>query len=438
MNTKRNKYVGILLVISINLGLLIAFSWLWSAYAYPSATFTVSTTADTHDLNLGDGLCADSSGNCSLRAAIEEANTLAGADTIGLPAGTYLLSAGELWINDSLSLNGEAMATTVVDAQYMSRVFNIDNLNDNSLIDVNLSNITVQHGAWTQYGEEGGGGIRTSENLLIESSKIHQNLSYEVGGGLRARGSGSIVISNSQINSNEAHSGGGIVNGALKMTIVNCVLTDNSSISGGGIENGSHLTIINSTVGTNTSMDGGGIFNMSTMTITDSTIENNMSTDTGGGISNYYGNMIVANSIIQNNVSTREGGGIYNVEVASVQMLSSIIRDNIADYRGGGIYNEMSSSVHLENSEISGNRSKDGGGVYNDRSTMTINSSRIYSNTADTGAGAGIFNIDLEPPLESSNYILITSSLIDSNTTTDGLYPNGGGGIYIELTETFH
>src|SRR5580692_7616384 len=44
------------------------------AAATPAHTFTVNTTNDTHDATPGDGICADSSGQCSLRAAIEEAN----------------------------------------------------------------------------------------------------------------------------------------------------------------------------------------------------------------------------------------------------------------------------------------------------------------------------------------------------------------------------
>ncbi|MGC8856466.1 MAG: CSLREA domain-containing protein [Anaerolineae bacterium] len=56
------------------------------AYA---ASFTVNTTADTVDANPGNGSCAGSSGNCSLRAAIMETNALAGADTIFIPTGTY-------------------------------------------------------------------------------------------------------------------------------------------------------------------------------------------------------------------------------------------------------------------------------------------------------------------------------------------------------------
>lgn len=51
----------------------------------PGVTFTVNSDADdnmAHDKNPGDGLCLSWSDECTLRAAIEEANDLAGADTI--------------------------------------------------------------------------------------------------------------------------------------------------------------------------------------------------------------------------------------------------------------------------------------------------------------------------------------------------------------------
>ncbi|MGA9421363.1 MAG: hypothetical protein WBW61_03315 [Rhodanobacteraceae bacterium] len=50
-----------------------------------AATFTVDglfDDADAHDAAPGDGICADNFGTCTLRAAIEESNALAGADQI--------------------------------------------------------------------------------------------------------------------------------------------------------------------------------------------------------------------------------------------------------------------------------------------------------------------------------------------------------------------
>jgi CSLREA domain-containing protein len=53
-----------------------------------AAVFQVNSSADTHDALPGDGVCADTSGGigfCTLRAAVEEANALAGPDTIHIP-----------------------------------------------------------------------------------------------------------------------------------------------------------------------------------------------------------------------------------------------------------------------------------------------------------------------------------------------------------------
>lgn len=48
----------------------------------PSAIFTVDSTGDGGDSNTADVVCNDGSGNCTLRAAIEQANASAGTDTI--------------------------------------------------------------------------------------------------------------------------------------------------------------------------------------------------------------------------------------------------------------------------------------------------------------------------------------------------------------------
>ena len=48
----------------------------------PDRTFTVDSTADTADANLGNGVCADSLARCTLRAAIAEANRWPGDNRI--------------------------------------------------------------------------------------------------------------------------------------------------------------------------------------------------------------------------------------------------------------------------------------------------------------------------------------------------------------------
>jgi CSLREA domain-containing protein len=54
-----------------------------------AAGLTVNSTTDAVDMTPGDGSCATSTGVCTLRAAIMEANAQGGAHTVTLPTGTY-------------------------------------------------------------------------------------------------------------------------------------------------------------------------------------------------------------------------------------------------------------------------------------------------------------------------------------------------------------
>jgi hypothetical protein len=55
----------------------------------PSATFVVDNNAiDSADAVPGNGVCLSTSGGCTFRAAIQEANALPGADTITFSLGT--------------------------------------------------------------------------------------------------------------------------------------------------------------------------------------------------------------------------------------------------------------------------------------------------------------------------------------------------------------
>src|SRR3979411_826381 len=89
-----------------------------------AASFTVNTQSDTKDVNPGDGLCADATGRCSLRAAINESNALPGfpPEIFTLPSGTYKLTLGELEILNSLDLNGAGSDSTFIDGNDSSRV----------------------------------------------------------------------------------------------------------------------------------------------------------------------------------------------------------------------------------------------------------------------------------------------------------------------------
>ena len=78
----------------------------------PQAVLVVNTAGDQNDQLPGDGFCNDGAGNCSLRAAIQEANAFAGAQTIdfNLPGScggsSILLNSPLPDITDSVTING--------------------------------------------------------------------------------------------------------------------------------------------------------------------------------------------------------------------------------------------------------------------------------------------------------------------------------------------
>lgn len=53
-----------------------------------AATFTVNSASDAADAAVGNGVCATAEGQCSLRAAIQEANATPGADTVAFAVGS--------------------------------------------------------------------------------------------------------------------------------------------------------------------------------------------------------------------------------------------------------------------------------------------------------------------------------------------------------------
>jgi len=126
-----------------------------AAPSAPSATFTVNSTIDATDANPGNGVCETAPGNgiCTLRAAIQESNTLAGADTINIPTGTFLLTldginednavTGDLDIKDDLTINGVSPQGTILDGNDLDRLFHITG---NSMPTVIIAHLTIQNG----------------------------------------------------------------------------------------------------------------------------------------------------------------------------------------------------------------------------------------------------------------------------------------------------
>jgi CSLREA domain-containing protein len=369
----------------------------------PQSVYAASITVTTID----DELNAD--GDCSLREAIQAANTDtavdacpagSGADTIMVPAGTYLLSIsvfedapeydnqqGDLDIGSDVIIEGDGAATTIIDGASLDRQTGGARVLQIITGQVYVSGVTIRNGF-----DDGGGGIANNGALTLTNSTIADN-SAGIGGGIA--NSGTLAIFDSTISSNSSTGwGGGIHNGGT-LTITGSMIADNHATQfGGAIRNDGTLTISSSTIAGNRAEDGGGgIANLGILTLTNSTVSSNSALLHAGGIQNMDdlggGELTITGSSFTGNIAS-DGGAILNEASSNITIHNSTFEDNRADSIGAGIANW--GGVAIYDSKIKNNSATfRGGGIHNDSlGTLTISDSKIVNNSA--GSGGGIFN----------------------------------------------
>jgi hypothetical protein len=117
-NRRKMKHIRFLNMLVMAL-LVIALVGLPSGHASAGGSLVVTAVNEGNDATPGDGICATASAICTLRAAIQEANAHAGADTIifSLPgSGIHSISitSGPLpAITDTLTLDGTSQPSCV-------------------------------------------------------------------------------------------------------------------------------------------------------------------------------------------------------------------------------------------------------------------------------------------------------------------------------------
>lgn len=289
--------------LSVVLVLLVA-STIVAAPPAAAATLTVNSTADAVDADPGDGTCATAAGACTLRAAVDEANALSGADTIDLPAGTYQLtipntepdvpddnSRGDLDVfGASLTVAGAGAATTAIVAvqgDRGDRIFHV--VGQNGPQHLTLTGVTVRGG---QAGFSGsGGGILVSGNddeLTITDSVVADNADGgAAGGGIALTNGGAFTMTRSVVRDNQGGcSGGGLALTGLSDIVESTISGNTAECGGGGISIGTSqedpeaprvpTTIVNSTISGNRAQQaGGGMQSTSPVFLTHVTIANN-------------------------------------------------------------------------------------------------------------------------------------------------------------------
>ncbi|MHC4880085.1 MAG: choice-of-anchor Q domain-containing protein [Planctomycetota bacterium] len=350
-------------------------------------TFTVDSLLDAVDANPGDGVADDGSGNVTLRAAIQEANALAGDDDIILPAGVIQLSiagtledaaaTGDLDITQDLTITGAGAGVTFIDFNDLDRIFDV-----HAGAMVTVSDVTIREGNVVSSNEDGGG-IRNSGTLTIEDS----------------------------------------------------VLTDLSALGGGAVANTSagSLTIRRSTLSLSSAsgtVGGGGLLNAGTVVVEESTVDSNGSVFNGGGIANLgaAADLTLTDTTVRGNVaptSTRDGGGLYNIN-GTVEIVGSTFSGNRARNGAGFWTGGGASMVTLTNSTLSGNLSAfgRGGGLYVDQDNDLVVAEfvTLTANTAQEGGGAFIAG----GGLTAANSILADNVGLNSAPEISGTFSSLG------------
>jgi CSLREA domain-containing protein len=296
-----------------------------------AAVFTVNSGADTVDASIGDGVCATATGNCTLRAAVQEANATTGVDAITFSANSVTLSSnggsedaaatGDLDITQDATIDGGSGGVTIgADPNFNDRIIHIA-----SSAKATVKNLTITGG-----DQSAGGGIfvRNSAALDLSSSTVQQNV---------ARDSSDY---------GSAYGGGIMNNGTL--TITKSTIYDNYSETTGS-------------VGTSS---GGGLFNAGTATITDSTFDANYTISSptatpstgGGGIHNNSGTLTLTNDTISGNTTYGygKGSGIQNYD--TVRVTNATFYDNNSYFNDGtylpSIHNGWGSNFYVRNTVV--------------------------------------------------------------------------------------
>ena len=389
-----------------------------------AATLTVTTVDD--ELN-GDG-------DCSLREAIQAANTDfpvdactagSGDDTIVVPAGLYVLSIlpdgtpddnwdGDLDVLGDLTISGAGAGSTIINGGGVDRVLHLDPYSAGLIVEV--SGATIQGGSTAG---SGGGIANIKGTLTLNNSTVSGNEASSYGGGIYS--GGTLTLNNSEVSGNTAGSYGGGIYGSG--TFTNSTISGNTaSGNGGGISGCGTITL--STISDNTAgSNGGGVYCSGTLSVIDLTVSGNTAAISGGGIWVSGAATTVHSSTISGNEATSSnGGGIYG----SGTFTNSTISGNTAGSSGGGIY--ASSTLTLHSSTVTDNSAVAGGGIFNPASTATLRYTIIANSVG--AACSGVITSDghnlIEDPTGCTIIGDTTGNIIGQDPDLGPLADNGG------------
>lgn len=399
------------------------------APALASAVYTVTSPADAPDASVGNGSCATSTGTCTVRAAIQEANASTAADTVVVPAGTYtltlapqgdnLIASGDLDITRPLTVQGAGKEATIIDGGPgqvgLDRVLEIHPTAGN----VTIQNLTMREG---NEAEQGGGVHTTSEGTVrFENVAVRNSQAGTFGAGISSQGAGRLDLVGVDLvdNTTEVGEGGGLY---VAFGTVNFqgTIEGNTAATGGGIFNSGEpspegipavVKVANTTIADNTAIAAGGgayVDHEGELTLTDTTVVNNQAVEDGGGVAAISKTAVtVTRGKFESNKAGGEGGGLSTSTERPVNVQGTTFKDNEAgdpvsgDGGGAGMSAGGDGAVTIANATFDGNESIAGGGGLHtgNNGSVTVKDSKFTNNTT-SAEGGGFANTGDRTTLE--------------------------------------
>jgi CSLREA domain-containing protein len=275
-----------------------------------AATITVNTLSDSS--TSGDGLC-------SLREAINNANSASdttgsdctagtGTDTINFSvSGTITLSSTLPSVLNQLSIDGTGQSIIIDVNRYPNQLVTV---NADATLELRTLTVIDMSGYF--------GGLHNDGTLNLKNFTCRNNINVYYGGCVY--NNGSLTINDSIFTNNIIYYAGVIILNYGTASIAGSIFANNASRgeSGGAITNNGTLTVTNSTFFDNSvPSEGGAIVSGGTATVTNSTIYGN-SAGNGGGVYVTGGSFSLVNSIVAGNANSNCAGspvtnGGYNI-----------------------------------------------------------------------------------------------------------------------------
>lgn len=364
----------------------------------PSASASVSGDVRrawlvTSGDDAADGTC--SWAHCSLREAMNSANSVAGVDTIllGPDAAAPAPAPGATSFGPPSGPSGVETVMPTAELPILTEdVVIFGEGSGMTTIDLDASVASPRRGLHVQ-GEVA---------LTLSGLTIRNAVSTGFGGGILMEGTGAgatLVATDVHLLDNSANDGEGgglaLIGAGTEATLDDVVIDGNRTIAGTIVRPGGGVTL---TAGTSMTMTGGSI-------------SGNVSDDGwGGGIRAIdFGTLRLDGVTLDGNEALDPteglGGAIHGEVGGSIEIVGSTLSNNSAAVQGGAVRVVNGAALSIEGSTISDNSSETGGGVVIGSGTISLSETTFVRNTGTAGAGGLWIGLDGVLTAENVDFI---------------------------------